>query len=176
MELLPAETAHPRAREPYLKITFSEITKLPRAIRNIIPRRICFGFTDLPTLRSARDILELYGVPAIEQIVQKRLARLGTRTVAELPVAVNGKRFRIDLAIVSPTRKIAIECDNTKAHGIRSQILKDKIKDDLLRRAGWHVIRLKEKDIIENLDACVSWIARLIARDKSRAADGGDHH
>ena len=37
----------PRAHDDYLKIKFSEIKKLPRAIRNIVPRRISFGFTTL---------------------------------------------------------------------------------------------------------------------------------
>ncbi|MDO8504341.1 MAG: DUF559 domain-containing protein [Candidatus Liptonbacteria bacterium] len=158
INLLPKETEHPRAQDDYIKIEFSDISKLPRPIRNIIPRRVCFGFTDLKSLLSARDMLQLYGVQATEQIIQKRLARLKIKTLPEFSVAIDGKRFRIDLAIILNGKKVAIECDNTKAHKIRLQKIKDRVKDTYLRRAGWRVIRLKEKDIVENLDKCVARI------------------
>lgn len=159
INLLPKEAEHQRALGDYIKIELSDISKLPRPIRNIIPRRVCFGFTDLKSLLSARDMLQLYGVQATEQIIQKSLARLNIKTLPEFSVAIDGKRFRIDLAIILNSKKVAIECDNAKAHKIRLQKIKDGVKDTYLRRAGWRVIRLKEKDIIENLDKCVARIA-----------------
>ena len=162
IKLLPRETNHPRAQDDYLKIKLAEIKKLPRAIKNIIPRRISFGFTTLKILLSSRDILELYGVPKTEQIVESRLKRLGIKPLPEFPVSIKGKRFRIDLAIFCPNSRLAIECDNYKAHTSKSQKLKDRIKDSYLRRAGWQVIRLKERDIIENLDSCIRRINRFL--------------
>lgn len=161
-KLLPKETSHPRARENYLKIEFGEVKRLPRPVRNVIPRRVSFGFTDLKTLLSARDILELYGVPKTEQIVKSRLKKLGIKPLSEFPVSIKGKRFRIDLAVFSPNGRLAIECDNYKAHLGKPQKSKDKTKDSYLRRAGWRVIRLKEKDIIENLDACMRRIKKAL--------------
>lgn len=163
IKLLPKEKNHPRAQDNYLKIRLVKIQKLPRPIKNIIPRRVSFGFTSLETLLRARDILELYGVPKTEQIVEARLKRLGLKPIPELPVKIKGKRFRIDLAIVLPNNRLAIECDNYKAHLNKSQKLKDRIKDSYLRRAGWRVIRLKEKDIIGNLSACIKRINRFLS-------------
>jgi very-short-patch-repair endonuclease len=158
--LLPKETGHPRAFNKYLKVEFKEILKLPRPVRNIIPRRISFGFTSLYNLLSAKNVLELYGVPPIEKLVEVALIRIGIKTKRELTVSKNGERFRIDLAIINKNGKIAIECDNTKSHRTKRQLKKDKKKDSFLRRNGWKVIRLKEKDIVEDIDVCIDRIER----------------
>lgn len=163
INLLPKEWHHPRAKDDYLKCEFSKIEKLPEPIKNIIPRRISFGFTTLKMLFSARNILELYGVPPTEQIIERRLKQLGIEIRAEFPVSIKGKRFRIDLAIFKNNQKIAIECDNFKAHAGKFQRAKDRIKNFYLRREGWRVIRLKERDIIEHLDRCLARIQKIIS-------------
>jgi very-short-patch-repair endonuclease len=162
IKLLPKEPGHPRANDDYLKIEFSKIIKLTPAVKNIVPRRITFGFTDLKTLHSAGNILELYGVSPTEQIVEKQLKKNGIKTVKEFCVSKNGRRYRIDLAIFSKNGKVAVECDNLKAHGTKKQIRKDKIKDSFLRRNGWRVVRLKERDIIERIDRCIKKITKAM--------------
>ena len=164
--LLPDEPAHPRAREPYLKCSFRKIERLSKPIRNIIPRRVSFGFTDLRTLRSARDILQLYGVPATEQIIEKELKRLAIpfKTQERVIPAKAGiqsssaTHYRLDLAIFCKKGKIAIECDNLRAHASKIQKQKDRQKDAALKHLGWHLIRLTEEDILEQLDSCISEI------------------
>ncbi len=163
IQLLPKEPDHPRAKDDYLKVEFAELKRLPRPVRNIIPRRVFFGFTSLGNLLSARDILELYGVPATEQIVGRRLKRYGIRATPEFSVRIEGKRFRLDFAIIRGGKCIAVECDNYKAHANKLQKRKDKMKDAYLRRAGWRVIRLKERDIIENLDSCIKRVQKVIS-------------
>lgn len=155
IKLLPDETGHPRAQDSYLKINFIKIKKLPRPIKNIIPRRIYFGFTTLRQLFSSKNILELYGVPPIEQIVEKRLRAIGIKPIEEFNISKNGRRYRIDLAVFCKNGPLATECDNLKSHRSKTQIRKDKTKDAFLRRHGWSVIRLKEKDILENLDRAI---------------------
>lgn len=162
INLLPKERSHPRANDDYLKIEFAKIEKLPKPIRNIIPRRISFGFTTLKNLLSVKNILELYGVPPTEQIIEKQLNYLGIKPVREYNISKGGKRYRIDLAILLKNGKIAIECDNLKAHRSKVQVKKDKIKDSFLRRHGWQVIRLKESEIIEHLDLCIKEIKKAI--------------
>ena len=159
IKLLPEQSSHPRAHNDYLKLEFKKIIKLPRPIRNIIPRRVSFGFTDLKTLQSAKDILELYDVPPTEQIVERQLNRIGVKTIREYSLSKGGKRYRIDIAILGGNRKTAVECDNEKAHGTKAQIKKDKIKDTFLRRNGWRVVRLKEREIIEHIDNCIRKIS-----------------
>ena len=167
IELLPKEPGHPQANDDYLKIEFKEVRKLPRPVKNIVPRRVSFGFTTLKKLFSARDILELYGVPPTERIVGERLRRLGWKAVPEFPVTASGKRFRLDFAITESGKRIAVECDNERAHAGKTQKRKDKAKNFRLRRAGWRVIRLKEKDIVENLDACMRRIQKAIKNIRS---------
>ncbi|HEY4511255.1 MAG TPA: DUF559 domain-containing protein [Candidatus Paceibacterota bacterium] len=160
IDLLPKENGHPRAQDEYMKFTFGKIEELGKPIRNIVPRRISFGFTDLKTLRSAKDILELYGVAPTEVIVARRLKRLGIDVVKEYTVTDEGKRYRIDLAIFSTHGNIAIECDNTKAHSSKLQKSKDRFKDSALISLGWQVFRLKETDILDSLDTLVANIQK----------------
>src|SRR3989338_5107535 len=162
IELLPKEKNHPRAHDDYTKITFRRIKKLPRPIKNIIPRRVSFGFTSLKKLLSAKDILELYGVPKTEQIIGSELKRRGIETVVEHTVSAEGWRYRIDIAVFCRNGRIAIECDNEKAHSGKAQKGRDKAKDAVLKRHGWHVIRLIEKHIIGQLDSCARRIEMTV--------------
>jgi|GEM_PF-430128 len=160
IRLLPREIKHPGTYDDYLKVDLKKVRKLPRPIRNIIPRRVSFGFTTLKALLSSKNILELYGVLPIERIVEKQLKRSGVRVIKEFPVSKDGRRCRIDLAVLGKKRKFAIECDNYKAHRSKAQKAKDKIKDSFLRQNGWTVIRVKERDIIDRLGHCIRTITR----------------
>ncbi|MEX2033476.1 MAG: DUF559 domain-containing protein [Candidatus Colwellbacteria bacterium] len=164
ISLLPREKDHPRAKDNYLKLEFKEVKKLLRPVKNIIPRRVYFGFTTLQDLFSARNILELYHVPPTEEIVGRYLKSHGIKFQSEFPVSVNKKRFRLDFAIIHNGKHVAIECDNEKAHANKLQRRKDKIKDAYLRRVGWQVIRLKERDVIENIDACTARVKQVISQ------------
>lgn len=163
--LLPREKKHPRAGELYAKFTVATPRKLARPIRNVIPRRVTFGFTDLASLTNARDILELYHVPKTEQIVAAELVRRGIETMKEYTVSCGAKRVRLDLAIITEQKKIAIECDNQKAHASKTQKEKDKAKDDFLKKLGWCVIRLSESDVLDRLNRSVTHI--LLHQDKA---------
>ncbi|MDO8581751.1 MAG: DUF559 domain-containing protein [bacterium] len=166
-KLLPDEANHPWAREEYLKIHVGKIQKLLRPIRNIIPRRVNFGFTTLHHLQTARDMLQLYDVVPIEQMVGDALERSGITALPEYTVTGNGTRYRLDFAILYARGKIAIECDNTASHTSQKARQKDKQKDQFLRRLGWTVIRLPERAIIANLDGCVTMIQGVIRNNKN---------
>lgn len=173
IELLPKERAHPRAEDDYLKCSFRKIEKLEKPIHNIIPRRVSFGFTSLKTLRSARDILQLYGVPPTEQIIAQRLKQLNIPFTSQHRISYSSfhkgggassrrRIFRLDLAVFCKRGNLAVECDNRKAHSGKLQKVKDKQKDDALKRLGWRVLRLTEEDIIEHLDMCMLRIQRAV--------------
>lgn len=173
IELLPGEPNHPRANEDYVKVSFKSVEALVVPTKNVIPRRVSFGFTDLQTLKSAKDILQLYGVPPTEQILEHRLNELGIKTVSQHTLSVAGKRYRLDIAVFCTNGNIAIECDNHKAHSSVIQKLKDKQKDANLKKLGWRVIRFSEPDILEHLDtsvARVQKIARSLNGHDSRAS------
>lgn len=160
--LLPHEVSHPRAEADYLKITLEHLVTLPHPIRNIIPRRVTFGFTTLSRLLAAHELLALFDVPRTEQIVAVALAQEGIATRPEVTISGKRKRVRVDLVIDCQKGKIAIECDNRRAHLSQSQKLKDRRKDAWLRRRGWRVIRLSEERISKQLDACLNWIKKEV--------------
>jgi hypothetical protein len=165
--LLPDEARHPRAHDDYARLRVGAVRELARPIRNILPRRVTFGFTTLRRLRTAKNVLQLYGVPETEEIVGNALRAAGIRAIPQRHVTgkdVEGrkKRYRLDFAIFCVDGKIAIECDNRKAHAGARQRERDKVKDAFLRRHGWKVIRLAEKEIVANAGKCIAPIQRAI--------------
>ncbi|MDP3963345.1 MAG: DUF559 domain-containing protein [bacterium] len=162
IHLLPFEPDHPRRDDMYIKLAVTNIKKLFRPVKNVIPRRINFGFTTLGRLLSAKNILELYGVPATEQMIEKSLKFYGIRPRPQYPVISGRKRYRIDLAIVCRKGIVAIECDNYKAHAGRVHRLQDRQKDFRLRRLGWLVLRLTERDVIERLNQSMERIKSAV--------------
>lgn len=174
-ELLPDEPNHPRADDDYFRIRLGKIQKLLRPIRNIIPRRISFGFTTLCRLLKSKDILQLYNIAPTEQIVEDGLKQAGIKAIAQYHVlsgpegeqalyGASKKRYRLDFAVFCKQGAIAIECDNKKAHSGLSQRKKDKIKNTFLRRRGWTVIRLSERDIVFDLKSCLNRIQRVVRK------------
>lgn len=162
--LLPREPEHPRASESYIQMRVGKIRALPRPIRNVLPRRVSFGFTTLRRLLDTKNILQLYGVAPTEQIVGSALKRQGIPALAQQTVSDGNRRYRLDFAIFCGRGAIAVECDNRKAHAGRRQRVRDRTKDAFLRRHGWTVIRLREEEIVSNLDRCVRRVQRTVTR------------
>lgn len=176
-DLLPDEPNHPRAHDYYLRVHVGKVKKLPRPIRNIIPRRVSFCFTALNRLLKSKSVLQLYNVAPTEQIVEDGLRRAHIKAIAQHYVLSGKKRYCLDFAIFCRQGLIAIECDNKKAHSSLRQREKDKVKNTFLRRRGWIVIRLPEHDIVSNLDSCIVRIKKAVRRLdglKSRTLRGLD--
>jgi very-short-patch-repair endonuclease len=163
-DLLPEELEHPRAKDYYLKIQVGKAKKLARPIKNIIPRRISFGFTTLSHLLKSKDILQLYNVTPTEPMVEDGLKEAGIKATPQYYVRGKEKRFFLDFAIFCQKGKIAIECDNKKVHSLPSQKRKDKIKNAFLRKYGWTVIRLPEEKIVSDLPGCLKRVEKAIQK------------
>ncbi|KKW20054.1 MAG: hypothetical protein UY63_C0002G0013 [Parcubacteria group bacterium GW2011_GWA2_51_10] len=169
-DFLPNEQNHPRAGNEYRWIRVNEIKKLSSPIRNrkFPARRVSFGFTTLRRLLAAKNVLQLYDVPPTEELLASALRKARTGNLPQHYVSGkrSGKKVRyyLDFAILCRGGKIAIECDNDKAHTIPTQKHKDKIKDSFLQRNGWTVIRLTESDVIDRMGNCVTKIQRAIRK------------
>ena len=161
-ELLPRELQHPRVGALYRQLWVGKVRCLPRLIRNVVPRRVSFGFTTLRRLRGATNMLQLYGVVPTEEIVRGSLARLGIPATPQHSVFCAGKRYRLDFAIVCRRGSIAVECDNTKAHAGRRQRAKDRAKDADVRRCGFVVLRITEHDIVSDLRRSMERVRRMV--------------
>lgn len=164
ISLLPDEPNHPRANDDYIRLKVGKIHTLTRAIKNTIPRRIVFGFTTLDRLINSKNILELYNIAPTEQIFEKELKRSGIKYVSQKYVICGKERFRPDFLISCKNGKIAIECDNKKAHSSPRQEEKDRVKNACLKKFGWTVIRFSEHDIIFDPKKCLARIKRTIRR------------
>lgn len=162
--ILPSEQGHPRARDIYLLCHLGQVKKLKKPIKNTAPRRVSFAFTTLKTLLKAKNLLDVYGVAPIEEIIGRRLLTENILALKEHTVSLKGKRFRLDFAVFCKHGKLAIECDNLASHRSITQHQSDKRKDSALHNDVWTVLRLKEKEILNNLDRCVFRIKKLINR------------
>jgi len=160
--LLPDELNHPRANDDYICLRVGKIRKLIRPIKNTIPRRIIFGFTTLSQLYRSKNILELYNVAPTEQIVEKALKQSGAKYTSQFYVLCGKKRFRLDFAIFCKKGKIAIECDNKKAHSTKCQKEKDRTKNKLLEAHGWTVMRFTESKILYDLKNCLKKVKNTV--------------
>ncbi|MDP2926660.1 MAG: DUF559 domain-containing protein [bacterium] len=163
-DLLPDESNHLRARDYYLRVRLGKIKELTRPIRNIIPRRVSFGFTTLSRLLKSENILQLYNVVPTEQMIEDGLRGAGIKAVPQCFVKVEQKRYRLDFAIFCQKGMMAIECDNKKAHSSLRQREKDKMKSTFLKEHGWAVIRLPEEKITSDLKGCVIKIKKAVRK------------
>ena len=79
---------------------------------------------------------------SLEKQVESILKELGIEYIAQYPVHSG---FILDFAILD--KKIAIEVDGEKWHNSKEAMKRDRFKDYQLKREGWKVIRIKEKEI-----------------------------
>ncbi len=163
-DLLPNESGHPRAKDDYVRIRVGKLNKLARPIKNASPRRVSFGFTTLLCLLRAQNILQLYDVAETEEMVKNKLRGAGVKAIPQYWVNDAKKRYRLDFAIFCKQGKIAIECDNLKAHSGTRQRQRDNEKDEFLKEGSWDVLRFKEDDIVSRADMCLKKVIRLVKR------------
>jgi very-short-patch-repair endonuclease len=78
-------------------------------------------------------------------------------------------KFSIDLAL--SRYRLAIECDGKLYHSSPEQRARDAKRDRFIRNHGWKsVLRFKEDDINNNLEACLDRIERWIKQNKRLGA------
>lgn len=88
----------------------------------------------------------------LEQKVKEYFGKKGINYIFQFSTRT---RFVIDFALLK--ERIAIEVDGAHWHSSKKAKKRDRFKDYQLRREGWKVIRIKEKDI-DNLDSLLSSI------------------
>lgn len=166
--LLPDEAMHRQADADYVQIHVRNVRELRHPVRNILPRRVTFGFTTLEKLRAAKNMLGVYGVADTEAMMRDALrnGNIAARSQYHVSGKVRGKkkRYCLDFAVVCRRGMTAIECDNKKAHSGPRQRAKDKAKDLFLRRHGWTVLRFTEGDIVSKMGKCMARVRRAIKK------------
>lgn len=78
-----------------------------------------------------------------EQRVHNRLVERGFSVIPQYEPQIDGHAYRIDLVVVGPHGKFAIECDGDFWHG-PEQFENDLIRQETLERCGWQFYRITE--------------------------------
>jgi very-short-patch-repair endonuclease len=89
----------------------------------------------------------------------ERMLALCRRTglpVPEVEAVIEG--FRVDFAW--PAARVIVETDGWRAHGTRSAFERDRRRDLVLAAAGWLVVRITWRHLLDEPD----WVARQLAR------------
>ncbi|MGP1665568.1 MAG: DUF3320 domain-containing protein, partial [Rhodanobacter sp.] len=90
---------------------------------------------------AVRGSMGSYDSP-FEQFVADGLRAKGWQTHPQIGVS----RFRIDLGVVHPDRPgdylVGVECDGATYHSAATARDRDKVRSEILRGLGWHLIRV----------------------------------
>jgi len=83
----------------------------------------------------------------------------------EYPVVLSGRNFRADFTVqLIPWAKIAIEIDSFAHHSSAMAITRDRQRQRLFQKGGWHVIRFSGQEVWHDPRACVEELIEIIAR------------
>jgi len=149
----------------YYKFTFTRLHRLKVPVANNNGLRVSFGFTTLEKLKNSKEVTGLFGVAPVEKILQKALKKTRLKIFPEYPVRLPaGKKYRLDFAVFCKKGVLNIECDSTEWHSLKSQIIKDKKRDETLKKLGWSILRLQEAEITGNISKSV---AKVLSRVKT---------
>jgi len=89
----------------------------------------------------------------IRKEMQGRGLRLGIDFVVQYPL-----KFSFILDFAFPDFKLAIEVDGVYWHSQKKNRKRDKVKDSILAREGWKVLRIPEQQVMQNPSGCVDYI------------------
>jgi len=86
-----------------------------------------------------------------EQRVHNRLVERGYSVIPQYEPEIDGHDYRIDLVVVGPYGKFAIECDGDFWHGPEA-FASDLARQQNLENCGWRFFRIPESEFYENPD------------------------
>ena len=159
IDILPDEPEHPAATQLYLKYTLGPLTKLPVAILNTSASRISFGYATLKRLAQAVNILGIFNVFPVENMMCAALKSSGISFFREHNIMRDRKvKYRLDFALLCKNGKLDIECDSHRWHSTPRQHARDEIRDKWLRRNGWITLRFGEHEVLHNVEVCIGEI------------------
>jgi len=111
---------------------------------------------------------------------RRRSGRIVYPWTSQLEVKVGVRPYLMDFAF--PYIKLDVEADGGTFHSSEEQVARDQKRDNMLRQAGWTVIRFQEDDIEKNIGAVLDRIEKEITRkselikrlhaDKARISGG----
>jgi superfamily II DNA or RNA helicase/very-short-patch-repair endonuclease len=86
-------------------------------------------------------------------------------TVAQQPVQVDGRQYRIDYEFVGGRERIAVELDGFQYHGSRQAFTYDRLRQNDLAATGRQVVRFTYDAIRNDTARCVAQLQAMLALD-----------
>lgn len=107
-DLLPAESDHPRADEPYLKLQLGPLQKREPPIRSKRGRRILFVWTTWEKFTNAVELNDLFVRTPAHEKLWTALQADQLDVEREMIVREGRSRYRVDFLIYLPTGQLAV--------------------------------------------------------------------
>ncbi len=163
IDFFPGEPDHPAAGRLYLKYSLGPLCRLPKAILNTSGTRVCFGYAPLSRLRRAAELVGVFNVVPVENLMCAALKAAGLPFRREHVIQLNGRvKYRLDFALFCKRGKLDIECDGCRFHSAPGQHARDAARDSWLKRRGWTTLRFGEHEIFNSTRSCIGEIKTAI--------------
>ncbi len=107
-----------------------------------------------------------------EQRVHNRIVERGYKVIPQFEPEIDGHAYRIDLVVVGPYGKYAIECDGDFWHGGPEAFAQDLVRQEILQRCGWKFFRIPESRFYgdpDYLDDLWLQLEKFVATESDRA-------
>lgn len=163
-ELLPEESDHPRAAEPYYKVEIGPLQRLPRPIPSRRLRRITFISTTLERLLTAEEINDLWDRDSQEERLWQALKREGIEAECQYEVEEGTIRQVLDFAIFCQEGKVAIICEREPLLERLRVIREQRVSDYDLAACGWTVLRLDRQRLSRDMAGCLAAVREAVLR------------
>jgi hypothetical protein len=158
-ELIPEEPAHPRAEQPYYKVTLGELAPLPRPVPSRRLRRITFISTTLARLLDAQEINDLWIKSSAQERLWAALKQTDVEAERQYPLREALPQYVADFAVFCRDGRIAVlVTDEPQAE---HELCEAPPPDYLLAAGEWSVMRVTMAELAA--DAPV-WAERLASQ------------
>ena len=144
---------HPILNRPILTCEWCGKQYQPKEVYEAKDRRFCCHNCSL-----AWNAQNLNGHSKIEKTVCEWLTNLNIPFNTQVPIS----QFFAD--IVLQNIPLVIECDGSYWHNLPGIPERDRMRNIIMRRLGYSIIRLDENDINKRPDHCIKRINRLIKK------------
>ena len=161
-ELLPSETAHPRAQRQYYKIEIGPLRSLPQPIPSRRLRRITFIPTTLERLLRAGEINDLWEADVLKERLWTELQRRGIAAEREYLVREGRMAYTLDFAVLCRQGNLGIECESRL--GTASVTESDHFRSYFFDGKGWEILHFDASDLEDNLVGCIDKVIRYVGK------------
>lgn len=135
--------------------------------------------------RAAAELQRLCGSPIEQQLLTWLLPlfsygegafRRNGHVLTVQHRVVGERTYRLDIALVSPWSRVAVECDGHAFHErTKEQAASDRSRDRDLTLRGWSVMRFTGSEIHSAPDRCALQVVALIDASSSAPLEGAEH-